>query len=324
MLRVFPLRFRKRIAFVAAAKGHFAGVSLMVTGNHRTNRIFFNVRTYDVSRPIEEIVAALNKFQPHVLSGYAAVLERLAEAQDEGRLRIHPRVVASGAEPLRAQCRTLLQNVFRVPVVNSYASSEHLFMALTLPGSDGMHLLEDDLIFELHDDFTCVTNLFNDTLPLIRYRMDDVLIPQPDTSGQYPFTKIRDLVGRSEDSPVFFNQDGVEDFIHPSLIGELLVPGLKSWQMQLVDRTSFVFMARFDSNRSRDEKQSIRRQIRERLRATLAEKRMQNVDFEIEEVDRLKIDPTSGKTRLILKPEPEERITRALEPHAVLAGSATH
>jgi phenylacetate-coenzyme A ligase PaaK-like adenylate-forming protein len=196
-------------------------------------------------------------------------------------------------------------------------------MALTLPGSEGMYLLEDDLIFELHDDFTCVTNLFNDTLPLIRYRMDDVLIPQKDACGRSALTKIRDLIGRSEDSPVFLNQDGVEDFIHPSLIGELHVPGLKSWQIQLVDQTSFVFLARFEANRGREEKLAVRREIREQLRAILAEKRMQNVVFQIEEIDRLKVDSASGKTRMILKPERKEHSARPQESQPVLAGSAT-
>jgi phenylacetate-coenzyme A ligase PaaK-like adenylate-forming protein len=271
---------------------------------------------------MSEIIAALNEFQPQALTGYAAVLERLAEAKDAGALRIRPRLIVSGAEPLRPRGRACLQEAFGVPVINSYASSEHLFMGLTFPGSDGMYLLEDDLIFELHDDCTYVTNLFNDTLPLIRYRMDDVLVRQADSSSRYPFIKIRDLVGRSEDTPVFVNRDGVEDFIHPSLISELWVPGLNSWQIQLVDETSFVFRARFEADRSREQKQVIRCGICEQLRGILAEKRMDNVDYRIEEVDRLKVDPTSGKTRVILKPESQERAVTVRESGPAVALSS--
>ena len=307
MLHVLPLRWRTRVAFVAAVRGHFAGASLLVTGNHSTNRFFFNVQTFDVSQPSSDTIGALNKFQPKGLTGYAGILKQLAEAQLAGELRIHPSVVVSGAEPLRPQCRNLLQRAFGAPVVNAYASSEHLFMALTLPGSDGMFLLEDDLIFELHDDFTCVTNLFNDALPLIRYRMDDLLRPEPDPTARYPFVRIRDVVGRSEDMAVFLNRDGVEDGIHPSLIGELLVPGLNSWQLQLIDQTAFVFRARFDPGRSREQKQAIRIEVRQRLSAILAEKRLDNVRFEIEEIDHLRPDPVTGKTRMILKPQPNAR-----------------
>jgi phenylacetate-CoA ligase len=325
MLRVLPLRLRTRVAFVAAADGHFAGASLLVTGNYGTNRLFFDVRTYDVSHPMDQIVAALNVFQPHALTGYAGILERLCDFQEAGSLRIRPRVIVSGAEPLRPRCRALLQKTFQAPVVNAYASSEHLFMALSLPGSDGMYLLEDDLIFELRDDCTYVTNLMNDTLPLIRYRMDDVLVADSDPTGRYPLTKIRDLVGRSEDSLVFRNRDGAEDFIHPSLIGELLVPGLKSWQIQVVDESRFVFRARFESCRSREQKQAISGQIRDRLVALLAEKRMDNVDFEIKEVDRMQLDPASGKTRMILRPIQKERVSnprKSRRERGVASGNA--
>ncbi len=325
MLRVLPLRLRTRVAFVAAADGHFAGASLLVTGNSGTNRLFFDVRTYDVRHPMDQIVAALNEFQPQALTGYAGILERLCDLQEAGALRIRPRVIVSGAEPLRPRSRALLQTTFHVPVVNAYASSEHLFMALTLPGSDGMYLLEDDLIFELRDDCTCVTNLMNDTLPLIRYRMDDVLVPDSDPTARYPLTKIRDLVGRSEDCLVFRNRDGAADFIHPSLIGELLVPGLKSWQIQVVDDSKFVFRARFESSQSAEQKQSIRGQIRDQLVALLAEKRMDNVNFEIEEVDCLQLDPVSGKTRMILRAKPKERVSiprKSRREHSAVAGSA--
>ena len=114
-------------------------------------------------------------------------------------------------------------------------------MGLTLPGSRGMCLLEDDLIFELHDDHTCVTNLFNDTTPLIRYRMDDVLVPEFDGPSHYPFTRIREVIGRHEDALVFTNRHGAQDFIHPIVIVEFIVRGLHSWQIMLLDQTSFVF-----------------------------------------------------------------------------------
>ena len=161
-VRVAPLRWRRRTAFVAATRGHFAGASLMVTAIEGSNKLFFDVRTFDVGRPMPGIVAELNEFQPHALSGYGAVLKVLAEAQERGELRIKPTSVGNGGEPLLPDVRTLLERVFKgAPVSNAYASSEHLYMGLTLPGSDGMHLMEDDLMFELHEDHSCVTNLFN-------------------------------------------------------------------------------------------------------------------------------------------------------------------
>jgi len=304
IVRIVPLRFRQRIAFVAATRGHFAGVSLMLIGNHGANKLFYDVRTYDVNMPLSQIIDALNEFQPHLLSGYAAVLKALATAQTQGQLRIGPKMIGNGGEPLSSELKCHLEQVFGVPVANAYASSEHLYMGLTLPGSRGMCLLEDDLIFELHDDHTCVTNLFNYTMPLIRYRMDDVLIPDVDGPPHYPFTRIREVIGRHEDALVFTNRHGLQDFIHPIVIVEFIVRGLHSWQIMLLDQTSFIFRARFEPDRSHLEKQAIRRQIREKMSAILVEKEMDNVRFEIEEVETLPIDPVSGKFRLVVPRAP--------------------
>jgi phenylacetate-CoA ligase len=304
IVRMAPLRLRQRIAFVAATRGHFAGVSLMLIGNHGANKLFYDVRTYDVNMPLSQIIDALNEFQPHTLSGYAAVLKALAAAQTQGRLRIRPTMIGNGGEPLASDLKCHLERVFGVPVANAYASSEHLYMGLTLPGSRGMSLLEDDLIFELHDDHTCVTNLFNYTMPLIRYRMDDVLVPDLDGPAHHPFTRIREVIGRHEDALVFTNRHGEQDFIHPIVIVEFIVRGLHSWQIVLLDQTSFIFRARFEPDRSHLDKQAIRRQIRENMSAILVEKEMDNVRFEIEEVESLPTDPVSGKFRLVVRRPP--------------------
>jgi phenylacetate-CoA ligase len=48
VVRASPLRLqRKRTAYVAAAGGHFAGATLMLTGNLGSNRLFYDVRTLD-------------------------------------------------------------------------------------------------------------------------------------------------------------------------------------------------------------------------------------------------------------------------------------
>lgn len=308
VVRVAPLRWRRRTAFVAATRGHFAGASLMLTGNHGSNNWFYDVRTFDVGQPLPRIIEELNAFQPHVLSGYATMLKVLAEAQERGELRIKPTKVGNGGEPLLPELKAFLERIFQVPVTNAYASSEHLYMGMTLPGSEGMYLMEDDLMFELNADHTCVTNLFNETMPLIRYRMDDVLVPDRETPGRYPFTKVKDIVGRYEDALVFTNQHGKDDFIHPIVIVELIVEGLNAWQIVIESKTSFRFLARLQEGLNPHEKQETCERIRHTMSALLAEKEMRNVRFEIEEVESLSIDPHSGKFRLVVRAPKQEPV----------------
>lgn len=304
VVRAAPLRLRRRTAFVAATRGHFAGASLMLTGNHGTNNLFYDVRTFDVGRPMPQIIDELNEFQPHALSGYATVLKVLAEAQERGQLRIKPTHVGNGGEPLLPEVKAYLERIFGVRVMNAYASSEHLYMGITLPGSEGMHLMEDDLMFEIHPDHTCVTNLFNNVMPLIRYRMDDVLVPDSDGPNPYPLTKVKDIVGRREDSLEFTNRRGEDDFIHPIVIVELMVKGLNAWQIVLESRTSFRFRAKLDPGLPPQERRAVHERIRHKMNAILAEKEMENVRFEVEEVETLAIDPNTGKFRLVVR-EPQ-------------------
>ena len=259
------------------------------------------MRTFDVGRPMSQIISDLNEFQPHVLSGYASVLKELAEAQERGELRIKPTHVGNGGEPLLFEIKACLERVFQVPVLNAYASSEHLYMGMTLPGSNGMHLLEDDLIFEIESDHTCVTNLFNETMPLIRYRMDDVLVPDLNGSSIYPFTKVKEIIGRREDALLFTNRHGREDFIHPIVIVELIVRGLNAWQIVLESRTSFRFRAKLNAGQTAQERQATCVRIRDKMNEILAEKEMGNVCFEIEQVETLGVDPITGKFRLVVR-----------------------
>ncbi len=312
--RLSPLRWRRRVAYVAATRGHFAGAGLMLTGNQGSNHLFYDVRTFDVGQPVAQIVEQLNHFQPHMLSGYATMLQSLGEARERGELRIRPRYVGNGGEPLTPDVKNYLERVFEVPVLNAYASSEHLYMGLTLPGSDGLHLMEDDLIFDIQPDHTCVTNLFNDTMPLIRYRMDDVLVPDRTGKSTWPFTRIREVVGRMEDALVFTNRHGRDDFIHPIVIVELIIQGLRAWQIVLETKTSFRFRAQFESGLSPEETRATTDRIRQRLRAILAEKEMTNVQFEVEPVESLAVDPHSGKFRLVVRHRENEPFPAAGQP----------
>jgi len=322
VVRASGLKLRRRVAFLGATRGHFAGVSLMMAGNDGTNALFFNVRTFDVGRPMPQIIAELNDFQPDIVSAYATVLKMLGEAQERGALRIKPTELGSGGEPLLPEVRAELERIFGATVKNGYACSEHLYMGVPLPGSPGLNLLEDDLIFELQPDHTCITNLFNEVTPLIRYQLDDVLLLAESGSSPYPFRRIKEVIGRQEDALVFINRHGVEDFIHPIIIVELVVPGLEAWQVVLESKTSFLFRARLDPALTAKEREETFDAIRHRLREILGEKEMTNVNFEIEEVESLSIDTRTGKFRLVMRTYDKDR-QQADVPSVVAAGIAS-
>ena len=166
----------------------------------------------------------LNEFQPEVLIGYTTALKNLAAEQQRGALALsHVIGVTTAGEATSAADMALLGQVFGCTVVNTYGCSEHLGMGASLPGGDRIVLNDHDLVFEFFPDHTLITNLFNYTLPLIRYRMADVLRPVA-SEEHAPYLVIESLVGRNELQPVFKNRDGVEDFISPHTINEISSP----------------------------------------------------------------------------------------------------
>jgi phenylacetate-CoA ligase len=76
--------------------------------------------------PLEEIIAQLNRFQPHVLLAYANVLEVLAREALAGRLRLGRdrvlRQVINMSEPLSEGAKRLISEAFGLLVTNNYAT----------------------------------------------------------------------------------------------------------------------------------------------------------------------------------------------------------
>ncbi|MFI5401411.1 MAG: hypothetical protein ACHQ1G_00525 [Planctomycetota bacterium] len=296
--RIIRVGLRKKIAFVGATQGHYAGVSFATALTSPLSRLLYVTRAFDVNRPRDDTVADLNAFAPRVLVSYARVLVELAEAKARGELRISPKAIVSGGEPLLRADRDFLRRTFRADVRDTYATSEHLYMGFDLPhGKPGMFLAEDDLILEVMDDGLLCTNLFNRTVPLIRHRIDDVISPPPADAGAHgPYRVVGGISGRHEAAPVFTNERGREDTINPHVIGEIFVKGLRGFQLRQTDRTSFRFLVMLDPA----ERGRARHDLEELWNALLAKKAMRNVRFTIEEVEALERDPTVGKFRLIV------------------------
>jgi len=300
----FKLRGRRtRIAFLGTANGHFAGVTMVSMSKRSVSRLLFKTGIFEINRPIDSLLHDLNEFNPDILIGYATMLIILAEKKKEGLLRISPSIIESCGEPLFSTNKNILENTFKCAVLNVYAVTEHIYMGISKPEYNGMYLLEDDLIFELHEDHICITNLFNFTMPLIRYRMDDVLVPIEDLDKKLPFIKIREVIARSEFTPIFKNKYGDDDFISPFVFDPFSVNNLRAFQIKLIDKQSFIFKALPQSGLSDSQKHEMHEVIKSKLSRILSEKCMDNVTFEIQELEDLPINPITRKAALIVPPE---------------------
>jgi phenylacetate-coenzyme A ligase PaaK-like adenylate-forming protein len=288
------------MAYFAAVGGHFAGVSIISSAMRGLARLFVNVKLLEVNSPLPQVIEELNRFQPDALSGYTTALKILAEHQLRGTLRIAPLALMTAGEAMTPADKAMLEAAFQCPAHNGYGTSEHLMMGGVNPDGETMTLYDDDLIYEIFDDHSLITNLFNYTEPLIRYRMSDILRPVEQANPTSPYLVIKSLIGRTEKVPTFMNRDGVEDFISPHTINEIFVAGITRFQMQLVSKTKFVFKVVLDPLLSAAQRAETLRATERRLRELLDQKLMQNVTFEVVPTDDLPVNPRTRKFQLIV------------------------
>ena len=176
-------------------------------------------------------------------------------------------------------------------------------MGMKEPGWTSMRLLEDDLIFEIYPDHALVTNLFNRALPLIRYRMNDVLTLL-DTSEHAPYRAISDIVGRVEQSAGFVNEHGVMDSISPHTINEIIIPHVSRFQLRITGSDSFTFAIVFDPEADAEQRDAAIDAAAAKTAGNSKQKEMANVRFKVLACEDLPIDPATRKFRLIVNSTP--------------------
>jgi len=234
-------------------------------------------------------------------SGYTTALKILAEKQLAGELNITPSSVVSSGEAQSTSDRELFTRAFSCDVGSSYGCTEHLMMGKSQPDGQTMVLYDDDLIYEFRSDHTIVANLFNYTLPLVRYQMSDELRLADNQQPATPYLLVSNLVGRSELVPRFINKDGHEDFISPFTIIELFIPGISRFQMRIAGKEKFDFAVCFETNLNTQEQSTAILATESRLRDMLTQKNMENVAFKVVVVDQLPVNERTGKFQLIVQ-----------------------
>jgi phenylacetate-CoA ligase len=185
----------------------------------------------DCRQPHSEILAALRRFRPDVLGGYAGTLARLAEvATEEDRRAIRPRFVTSSSEVLTPLMRTRITEAFGGRVYDAYGCHELHMTAWECKKTGELHVCEEGVIVEVLKDGRPAlpgeqgelvgTNLYSFAMPFIRYRSGDAVTRGRETCacGRVCST-LSGVVGRMLD--YFPLPDG--RWFHPYHIANVLI-----------------------------------------------------------------------------------------------------
>jgi phenylacetate-CoA ligase len=204
---------------------------------------------FPVTLPIEEIIRGLNAMQPTMLNTYGSFLNLLEREARAGRLRISPKGITTGAEPLLPYVREAAEKQWRIPVINYYVSSEGGEYAWGCGKSRGMHLNEDLHIIEFVNERgesvspgersskIYLTNLYNYALPLIRYEITDQVTLLADDSPcpcGSTFRRIDDIQGRLDDAFEYEGGRIVHPLVFYSALGDY--PAIVEYQVRQTRR----------------------------------------------------------------------------------------
>jgi phenylacetate-CoA ligase len=305
VIKPIPYFYRRiKLSFIGATDGHYAGVSLASDAQGLWGRFL----PLSINSPIETIDFKSNTFSPDVLSGYSSGVHLLSQEQLKGNVTIRPKRIVCTSDPLTHEMRHTIKTAFGREPINFYAASESLSMAAQCGRYENLHLFTDCHIFEaVDDDFRPVaagtpgnlllTNLYNYTQPLIRYQMHDevVINPQPCACG-LPFPTMRNLAGRQEDFLWFDAAGGKRDYLHPIVLVELFVAGLRKFQVIQTQRNAMLMKVIIEGDQ-----EAVLAAIRQRMHAIFRGKKLDTtVQLNLEVVQDIPNDPKTGKYKLII------------------------
>lgn len=201
----------------ALPDGLFAGerVALFLRADnhlyHSVNNRWLSLEFYDLFAPFRQQWSQLEQQSPTLIVAPAQVLRALALAVMAGELSLNVKKVISVAEVLEVQDRELLQQVFG-DVGEIYQATEGFLATTCRCGT--LHLNEEFIYIEPEwlDErrfVPIITDFTRTTQPIVRYRLDDVLVASdtPCACGSVTRTLER-IEGRQDDQLLLPVDDG--------------------------------------------------------------------------------------------------------------------
>jgi len=155
----------------------------------------------------DAIIQSLREIKPDVLYTYANALSSIAACDVSG---IQPKLIFCQGIKLTQHCRDLVKSAFGRNVFDTYGSAEFSRLAFECPAHGCLHMITDCAVMEFVIDGEpvpvgtsgeiVVTALYNHTMPLIRYNLEDVGVQTDETCSCWrTWPLIKSIEGRHVD-----------------------------------------------------------------------------------------------------------------------------
>jgi phenylacetate-CoA ligase len=301
-----PLSGGPRFAMVGATGGHFAGNASVERQRRLWPWAAAGVRTFSILRPMPELRASLEAFDPTVVATYPTAAEVLAAERAAGRLSIRPREIWLGGEQVSDGARRTIAEAFGCRVRQGYGASECLSIGWECAHGT-LHLNADWVILEPVDralrpvppgtpsHTVLLTNLANHVQPVIRYDLGDsvTLLPSRCACGSaMPALRVE---GRRDDVLAFDGDAGPVRLL-PLALATVMEEDADTFDFQLVGRDARTLALRLPRGAGRT---AHRAACHRALRAYLDANGLRAVSIVDDDLEPVR-DRNSGKLRRVL------------------------
>lgn len=296
---------RERVAVISApGVEHIAArqADSIDLGLYKTTR-------HSATEPLEALVARLNAQRPHGIAAYPSIMAMLAREATAGRLDVAPRWLMTYSELRTPPMVDTIEKAWpEAELFEGFGMTEAATVAHDCTSHRGLHVLEDSVILESVDDENrpvppgtagarvLLTNLWQETQPLIRYEVGDMIAfdESPCECGRTS-KRMVSIEGRSDDVLELPGAAGGVVSVHPIHLRKPLGGLSTVAQYQVWQKGSALDVHVIPSGPQDEER--LRSQVREALAAALRQAGVAELPTEVRLVEAI---PRAGGGKLKL------------------------
>jgi phenylacetate-CoA ligase len=119
-----PFLLSQKLALVGATDGHFASNVSFERAKATRPQSARSFKSISIMGSLAEVIDELNQYSPNIIATYPTTAVILADAIQDGSLKVSPQEIWTGGETLTPKMREHINRCFHVNVRHSYGASE--------------------------------------------------------------------------------------------------------------------------------------------------------------------------------------------------------
>ena len=232
--------------------GHKVAFFLRADNNlyETINSSFIKFKFFDLLKSMEENIKDLEEYNPTILVAPASVLKEIGKEKLSKKIdKINPKKIISVAEVLTEKDEKFIKEAFNKKIIHQVYQCTEGFLAYTCECGN-LHINEDIVRVQKEkiDEerfIPIITDFYRKTQPIIRYRLNDVLVSSnKKCECGSPFMVIDKIEGREDDIFIFesslLKEKEVQvysDFISRCLV---YVPDITNYRVLQTDKSHII------------------------------------------------------------------------------------